>query len=149
MLQYIHKTTAISAYLLILAFFTSTLLVELLASDTEIILIKKIIFYTVFLLVPLMATAGITGNIIARGIDNATVSAKKKRMPIIALNGICILIPLAYVLHTLAQENAIDSFFFLIQGIELLFGALNIYLMTRNMLDGKNIKGISRKSLIQ
>ena len=61
-------------------------------------------------------------------------------MPIIALNGIVILIPCAIYLNVLASNELYDTIFYFIQILELLAGAINMILMFLNIRDSKNMK---------
>ncbi len=64
---------------------------------------------------------------------------KKKRMPVIAINGIVILIPAAYFLNQWAMSGVFDSKFYLLQAVELTVGFINLSLMVMNIADGKKI----------
>jgi hypothetical protein len=57
-------------------------------------------------------------------------------MPIIAANGIFILIPAALYLATLASRGEFGTVFYAVQAIELLAGAVNLTLMALNIRDG-------------
>ncbi|MEZ8824518.1 hypothetical protein AB6E04_09140 [Vibrio amylolyticus] len=132
----LHKIAAIIAFLMILSFFTSTVLVELLGSQQNIIEVKRVISYAVLFLIPTMAVVGITGSKMAGNSQNARIFAKKKRTPIIALNGLLILTPCAFYLLYLAERLQFDRVFYLVQGIELVAGLVNLSLMALNIRDG-------------
>ena len=57
-------------------------------------------------------------------------------MPVIALNGILILVPSAFFLAARAGAGQFDTAFYAVQAVELLAGAVNIALMSLNMRDG-------------
>ncbi|MFV0292431.1 MAG: hypothetical protein ACK5II_04110 [Paracoccus sp. (in: a-proteobacteria)] len=61
---------------------------------------------------------------------------KKKRMPIIAANGILVLIPSALYLSGKASAGTFDTGFYIVQSLELVAGAANIILLALNMRDG-------------
>ena len=61
-------------------------------------------------------------------------------MPIIAFNGIAILIPCAIYLNILASNGTFDTVFYSIQILELLAGAINMTLMFLNIRDSKKAK---------
>lgn len=135
----IHRFAAISALLLIMTFFTSTVIVELFASNAAILLVKTYILYGIAIMVPMMAVAGITGAKMAPKVKKGPIASKKKRMPFIALNGLVILLPSAIYLQHLASIGQFDSTFYIFQTIELLAGFCNICLMLLNVRDGRKI----------
>lgn len=57
-------------------------------------------------------------------------------MQVAALNGLAVLIPSAVFLALRAQAGLFDTAFVLVQGLELIAGAVNITLLGRNMRDG-------------
>ena len=135
----VHTFASMGALGLIATFFSATVAVELFGSYDAVAVVKRSIWYGIFVLIPLMAVAGITGNLLAKGKDNPLINEKKRRMPLIALNGIVVLIPAAYWLDTLASRGEFTSLFYLIQGVELFFGGLNIFLMSRSVIGGKKL----------
>ena len=137
-----HKIFAIVAFLTIATFWTSTLIVELFFDYESVAFIKSlIVFPGLFILVTSIAITAITGNIIAKkSKKEELVKVKKKRMPIIAFNGIVILIPCAIYLNILASSGAFDSVFYFVQVLELLAGVTNLTLMFLNIRDSKNAK---------
>lgn len=68
------------------------------------------------------------------------IGRKKKRMPIIALNGLLILLPCAIYLNVLASQGLFNQLFYLIQGVELIAGSINLTLMALNIRDVLNMK---------
>ena len=89
-----------------------------------------------FILIPAMVIVGATGFSLGQKWKNKTADAKKKRMPIIALNGLLILLPAAFFLESRASEGNFDTWFYGVQGLELLAGAVNFTLMSLNIRDG-------------
>lgn len=57
-------------------------------------------------------------------------------MPIIAANGLVVLIPAALYLATLASHHELGTVFYSVQAIELVAGAVNLTLMSLNIRDG-------------
>lgn len=135
-----HRLSSISAYLLIMSFFISTVLVELFGDHQAILFIKTYISYAIWAVVPLMAAAGITGSKMAPNVKKGPLAAKKKRMPFVALNGILILVPSAIYLHHLAELGRFDTTFYVVQIVELLAGFTNLTLMTLNIRDARALK---------
>ena len=137
MLKKIHPLAAMIATLCIAVFFTSSLVVELFGSDELIAKVKHLIVMPgLFILVPAIATSGATGFALSKNRKGRLVEGKKKRMPIIGLNGIIILLPCAIILNQWAALGSFDTKFYLVQVIELLAGAVNLRLMAINIRDG-------------
>lgn len=136
----LHRTAAIIAFALILSFFTSSVLVELFGSEQAVTTVKTAIFFAVWVLIPCMAIAGITGSKLAPEANKGELGAKKKRMPFIAANGMLVLLPCAIYLHNLASKGQFDHTFYWIQGIEFVAGFINLTLMGLNIRDGLRLK---------
>jgi hypothetical protein len=62
-------------------------------------------------------------------------------MPLIAANGLLVLLPAAIFLNLWAAQGTFDSRFYLVQAVELLAGAINLLLMGLNMRDGVKLTG--------
>jgi hypothetical protein len=97
------------------------------------------------LLIPALAAAGGSGLVLAEGRRPGLVGKKIKRMPLIAANGIVVLIPAALFLASKARAAEFDTGFYLVQAIELAAGAVNVTLLTLNMRDGIKMKGRLRR----
>ncbi|WP_295893465.1 hypothetical protein [uncultured Vibrio sp.] len=132
----IHRVAAMMAFFMILVFFSSTLLVEIAGSKQSILEVKRAISYAIFLLIPTMAIVGITGSKMAGSSQHPTLVAKKKRTPIIALNGLLILTPSAFYLYHLAEQDQFNNIFYAVQALELIAGLVNLSLMGLNIRDG-------------
>ena len=137
-----HSIASFLATMTIATFFLSTLTVELLGSHETVALVKRLIVQPgLFILVPAIAAAGASGQFLAKSRRGKLVEAKKKRMPFIAANGLLILIPSAIVLDNLASAGTFGTMFYLVQGVELLAGAVNLSLMGLNIRDGLKLSG--------
>ncbi|MEW8001030.1 MAG: hypothetical protein AB2540_12325 [Candidatus Thiodiazotropha endolucinida] len=138
----VHKLAAITATLCIGTFFLSTILVEVFGSPEAIATVKSLIVMPgLFLLVPAIAATGATGFAMSKSRKGRLLEAKKKRMPIIGANGIIILMPAAIFLDRWAAAGTFDIWFYLLQGVELLAGAVNLTLMSLNIRDGLRLGG--------
>ncbi|TDF41380.1 hypothetical protein EYS14_00520 [Alteromonadaceae bacterium M269] len=138
----IHAIGAIITMLCIASFFTSTLIVELFGSKESVLTIKSLVVNPgLFILIPAIAAAGITGFILAKNRKGTLVTNKKKRMPIIAANGLLVLTPCAIFLNQWAESGTFDTRFYLVQSLELLAGAVNLVLMRINLKDGLRMTG--------
>ncbi len=125
---------------MIMLFWSSTVLVELWGDPGMIAQVKALIPWGFLILVPAIAFAGASGFRIGKGWRGPMVERKRKRMPVIAVNGIVILVPAAFFLAAKAQAGAFDTWFYTVQGIELIAGAVNITLLGANLRDGLRMK---------
>ena len=130
------------AFLCIATFFVSTILVELLGSPESIAIVKSLIVLPgLFILVPAIAITGATGFALAKERKGRLIDNKKKRMPFIGANGLLILLPAAIFLDQWAASGSFDTRFYIVQGLELLAGAINLTLMSLNIRDGLKMTG--------
>ena len=136
MLKTLHPIAGALALVTIASFWLSTVLAEVFAGTALVTLVKTTIPWGFLLLVPFLALAGFSGFRLARTMRGPLVAAKRKRMPVIAANGIIVLIPCALFLASKAEAGAFDVSFYAVQAIELIFGAINITLLSMNMRDG-------------
>ena len=142
MKQNIHFTAGIIATLTIATFFTSTIIVELFGTHEAIATVKNLIVIPgLFILVPAIAATGGTGFALSKSRKGRLVQVKQKRMPFIGANGVLVLIPCAIFLERWASVGAFDTTFYVVQGIELIAGAINLTLMSMNILDGLKMSG--------
>ena len=146
MIRRIHVAAALTAFFAILTFWVSTISVELLGTETQIVFIKKAIAFGLFLLVPALAIAGASGTCMGRGSTDPRILAKKHRMPFIAANGLLILVPAVLYLDRLASRGDFGATFATLQAIELAAGLVNLMLMSLNIRDGMRLTGHSRTS---
>ena len=89
-----------------------------------------------FILIPTMAIVGASGMSMGRKRKDALAVVKKKRMPIIAANGLLVLMPAAFYLESKASIGVFDGAFYTVQILELIAGALNLTFMGLNIRDG-------------
>ena len=145
MLSTIHKAAAALATATIATFWTSTLISEAFLDHAAITAVKTAIPYGFFILIPAMAAAGATGFKLAKGRKGGVLGKKSKRMPIIAANGVLVLIPAALYLAAKAQAGAFDTTFYMVQSLELIAGALNLILLGLNIRDGRKLTAGKRR----
>lgn len=137
----IHAIAGGIGFLMILLFWTSTAITELFASQEAIAAVKDLIMKGMFILIPAMAIAGGSGTVMGKNRTDALASAKKKRMPIIAMNGLLILLPSAWFLADKSAAGDFDTTFYIVQAVELLAGAANLTMMGLNIRDGLTMTG--------
>jgi hypothetical protein len=145
LVKLVHPMAGVLALLTIAAFWLSTALSELFASEAIVTAVKTAIPWGFLLLIPALAAAGGSGFALAKGRRGGLVGAKLRRMPWIAANGILILIPAALFLASKARAAEFDAVFYAVQALELLAGAANITLLSLNMRDGLKMKGRLRR----
>lgn len=137
----IHAIAGVVGYLTIATFWFSTLFTELLGSPAAIATLKTGILWGMLVLIPAMMIVGGSGISLAQGRDDPGVLKKKKRMPFIALNGMLILLPAAVFLAIKARAGELDTVFYIVQGLELFAGAVNLSLMGISIRDGLRLTG--------
>jgi hypothetical protein len=141
MVKTIHPLAGALALFTIAAFWLSTAFSELFASEATVIIVKTVIPWGFLLLIPALMAAGGTGFTLAGKRRGGIIDAKIRRMPLIAANGILILIPAALFLASKASAGEFDTGFYIAQTLELAAGATNITLLGLNMRDGLRMKG--------
>lgn len=137
----IHAAAGVTGFVLILAFWSSTVVSELFGSHEAIAMVKTSILWGMIALIPSLAIAGASGMAMDRRRKDPPALRKKRRMPFIALNGLLVLVPSAFFLADRANAGLFDGGFYAVQVIELLAGATNLGLMGLNIRDGMLMTG--------
>ena len=137
----VHAIAGILAFLMITSFWISTLVSEIFLSYQAIELVKLCILYAMWILIPALMITGASGFYMAKNRSSRLLTNKKRRMPIIALNGLLLLLPAAIYLHDKAASMEFDAYFYGVQCLELIAGAINLVLITRNIRDGFKLTG--------
>lgn len=138
----VHFIAGLLATLTIATFFFSTVIVELFGSPETVATVKALIVMPgLFVLVPAIAATGGSGFFLSKSRQGQLVESKKRRMPFIAANGLLVLMPCAIFLNSWASVGSFDNTFYLVQGLELLAGAVNLTLMGLNIRDGLKMSG--------
>jgi hypothetical protein len=132
----LHAAAGGVALLTVSCFWISTVAAELTGSAEIIATVKAAVFAGMAVLIPAMIIAGASGFSLGKGWKSPVVQHKKRRMRIIAANGLLVLLPSAYVLAGWAAEGRFDATFIIVQTLELAAGAVNIALLSLNMRDG-------------
>lgn len=142
----IHASVGAVAMLCILSFWTSTAISELFLAPTAVVVVKQVILQGMWLLIPAMAITGGSGFFLAGGRSGRLVDVKKKRMPIIAANGLLIMVPSAFFLSHKATAGEFDAVFYGVQAVELAVGLVQLALMGLNFRDGLKLAGRLRRA---
>ncbi len=141
----IHAIAGIIGFSTVLIFWTATVVSELFGSHADIAMVKTNILWGMLILIPALAVAGASGMSMGRTRQGMLTTRKKKRMPFIAMNGLLILVPCAFFLAGKAGQSDFDAWFYGVQSIELIAGAVNMGLMGLNIRDGLRMSGRFRR----
>lgn len=125
----VHAVSGGLAILIISTFLVATLVAELSGDPPFIATVKQTIAYGLLVLVPTMATIGLSGTRLASTSTAPIIQRKRRSMAFIAANGLLVLVPCALILAWLATSGAFGLAFYLVQGVELVAGLLNITLL--------------------
>lgn len=142
----IHPIAGTIALLTIASFWLATVAAEIWGSAATVAAVKTAIPWGFLLLVPALAATGGSGMALAQGgqaregqaggARSGLAARKRRRMAIIAANGMLVLIPSALFLAARAGAGRFDTGFVLVQAIELVAGAVNLTLLCLNLRDG-------------
>lgn len=149
MIKIIHPIAGAIAILMIAAFWLSTVLSELIGSPAMVVTVKTAIPWGFLVLIPALAATGGSGFTLANGQRTGLIGKKLRRMPLIAANGILILIPAALFLASKARAAEFDTVFYAVQTLELVAGATNLTLLGLSMRDGLLLTRWRRRSFLR
>ncbi|TCO62521.1 hypothetical protein [Actinocrispum wychmicini] len=142
----IHAVAGILAASLVASFLVLSVVVEIVGDHDVIALAKTIILIAVLVLVSSMAFTGATGRRLAARRGGPVIRRKKRRMIAIAAIGVVVLIPCAFVLRQLSAAGDFGPVFVVVQGIELVAGAVNASLLALNIRAGRLMAGHSSRA---
>ena len=144
-----HIVAAIVGFVVIVSFWTATVLSEVFAGPAAVAAVKSGILIGMAVLIPALVIAGATGYRLGGKSVGPTVAAKRRRMPFIALNGLLVLVPSAIFLAGKAARLEFDAAFYAVQAVELAAGGVNIALMGFNMRDGFRLTQKRRRPVVR
>jgi hypothetical protein len=145
MLRKLHPIAGAIGFATILAFWLSTATSELFGSTAVITAVKQTIPWGFLIVVPALVITGASGFRIAGASSDPRVIRKRRRMPIIAANGLLVLMPAALYLAALASRGDFGMRFYGVQAIELIAGAINLILMSLSIRDGLRLTAKRRR----
>ncbi len=137
----LHAAAGAAGFTIILIFWLGTVGTELLGSQPMIAAVKGAILWGMIPLIACLAAAGASGLALGRRRTDPPIQRKRRRMPVIALNGLLILVPSAFFLASRASAGRFDGWFYGIQTLELVAGATNLALLGLNLRDGLRASG--------
>lgn len=143
----LHAAAGGVALLTVACFWISTVAAELTGNAETIAAAKATILAGMVVLIPAMMIAAASGFSLGKGWKSPVVQHKKRRMRIIAANGLLVLLPSAYVLAGWAEAGRFDTAFVVVQALELVAGTINIALLSLNMRDGLALRRRSTRVL--
>ncbi|MBV8656536.1 MAG: hypothetical protein JO142_01805 [Burkholderiales bacterium] len=145
-----HAVAGTMAMLIVATFWTSTLVSELFLGHGAVVAVKHaIVVYGLLPLVLAMATTGASGLSVGKERKGRLLDEKKKRMPLMALNGVLIMIPAALFLNHKASLGVFDPTFYVVQTVELVVGVAQLALMAMNFRAGLRLAGRLRPAARQ
>lgn len=139
MMKTLHAAAAGVALLTVLSFWVSTVVAELFLGWPAVVAVKGAIVKGLFILVPALAAAGMTGAVLARRHQGALAGQKTRRMRVLAANGVLVMIPSALFLNMKAAGGEADGAFLLVQAVELAVGVVQMTLIGMNIRDGRRL----------
>lgn len=148
-----HAVAGALALLIMIGFWGASAGALLALDGAAAATVKDGIAWGLLALLPALIAAGASGAGLARGRAGPVVAAKQARMRRAAALGLSILAPAALVL-AFAEEVGLSGWGYgLIQGAELVAGAINIALLSLNLRDGLTLRrrrrspgGLDRKA---
>ncbi|KXF81589.1 hypothetical protein [Enterovibrio coralii] len=136
----VHRGVGALAFVTIACFFSSTLIAELWGTPAQITAVKTAILYIIPMLMLSMMATGATGNKLYPNKGKGVMAAKQLRMKVAAMNGLLVMLPSAIYLYVKASSGVFDGYFWTVQGIELVGGALNLTMIGLNIRAGLSLK---------
>ncbi|WP_331843318.1 hypothetical protein [Pantoea agglomerans] len=140
----IHATASMLSALFLATFWTSTIITEFFLSATAVAEVKQLIAHALLAFVPLMGLTAATGFSMGARVNHPLIKLKRRRTPVIGINGLFILVPSALFLWIRARAGQFDGAFYSVQVIELIAGALNLTLIGLNIRDGLQLSRLHR-----
>ena len=135
-----HAGAGATAMFVIASFWGATLIAELFLDHVAVAAVKQAIVYGLLLLVPCLAVTGGSGFVLGKRRQVALVRQKQRRMKLIAANGLLVLVPTAFFLNGKAIAAEFDALFYLVQGVELVVGMVQLTLLGLNFRDGLRLR---------
>ena len=133
----IHGFAATIAIFTVISFWVSTIISELFLDYQAVKMVKQaIVYYGLPIMVLAMMVTAASGFMLSKGTNYQPILTKKKRMPLIIVNGLFILLPLAIYLNYKATNDMFDGWFVGLQLLELVVGAIQFSLLMKNFKEG-------------
>jgi hypothetical protein len=140
MFKRLHRLAGIAALLLAVSFLSVTTYAELSHNATLIYKAKRFVVLAIPFMLLFMPLSALSGKKMAGNSKNSIIKRKNRRLRFIAANG-AILVTLAIWLYLKAAGRHFDMGFWILQGLELALGLLNIVLLSLMARDGMKLSG--------
>lgn len=142
----VHAVAGTLAWLIMATFWVSSVLAEVFLDPAAVVAVKHaIVVYGLAALVLAMASTGGSGFALAGARTGRLLARKRKRMLVVALNGVLVMVPSAIFLNLKAGAGEFDALFYGVQGIELSVGLVQLTMMAANFRDGLILGGRLRR----
>ena len=129
----LHGVAGAAALFTITTFWVSALTAEVVLSSAGVVVVRTAIFYALPVLVISMIVTGASGAALAGRSKAPVIRAKRRRMALVAGNGLLVLVPSVIFLWWRAQAGHFDASFRIVQIVELVARAIIIALLALNM----------------
>lgn len=136
----IHPFAGLLAMVMIAMFMLSTLVAEAMGNPAVILATKQAIVIALPVLILSLALTSATGYGRAHKPLAGAGRRKLGRMRVIAANGLLILAPCAVFLMVRAGAGRFDGWFYAVQAVELIAGAINLSMLAANFRDGLKMR---------
>jgi CDGSH-type Zn-finger protein len=142
-----HAIAGVIGFICVTIFVASTIFSYLSGDIGSIAATKANIFKWMFLLILALLLAGGTGVSLLGKRTEILATTKQKRGPISFMTSLLVLLPCTYFLSRWAATGTLDTWYYVVQAIELLASALVITMIGLNIRDGMALTGrIAAKS---
>jgi hypothetical protein len=136
-----HAVVGSLAVLMVTAFWCSTVIAELFLAADAVVATKRAILVVIAVLAPMLMITGGTGFALSGTRTGRIFTVKKRRMRLVAMNGLLVLAPSAFFLYGKAAAGQFDAAFIAVQSLELAAGAAQLVLLALNVRDGLRLSG--------
>ncbi len=134
-----HATTGALTFLMLSLFMIGSLASLIFYPHEVFIESKSLILQSFWSFIPALCITAAIGLSLSRGRSDPLIQVKRMRMLWITGISLLILLPTAYYLHLSASTGEIDLYFYLIQGVEILFDLTVLLLLGLNFRDGSKL----------
>ena len=134
-----HAAVGSFSFLIISLFFIGTIATLFFYSQADFTATKDLVLQSFWMLITILLITAAIGLFLGKGQAGELIQKKKLRMVFIIGITILILLPIAYFLDKQASASNINSTFFLIQGLEIVFDIVVLVLMGLNFRDGSRL----------
>ncbi|MDD1782562.1 hypothetical protein LRP49_15425 [Enterovibrio sp. ZSDZ35] len=136
----IHRGAGALALLTIISFFSSTVIAKLFGTVDQVTTVKAVIASLLPVMMMFMMITGATGKKLYPNKGKGVIGAKQLRMRIASMTGLLVMVPAAVYLYFKSEAGEFDAFFWSVQALELVGGAVNLTMISLNIRDGLSLK---------